>query len=87
MDRRNRNEDRATAASPFDTTELAPGDVSYRCERSTDGRGSQQPEAYIGGADKLFDAQGNLANNSTRAFMQKFLDAFASWLARNCATA
>jgi len=28
----------------------------------------QQPEAYIGGADKLFDAQGSLANDSTRAF-------------------
>jgi chromate reductase len=43
----------------------------------------QQPEAYVGGADKLFDAQGNLTNDSTRAFMQKFLDAFATWIDRN----
>jgi chromate reductase len=43
----------------------------------------QQPEAYIGGADKLFDAQGALTNDSTRAFMQKFLDAFAAWIERN----
>jgi chromate reductase len=47
----------------------------------------QQPEAYIGGADKLFDAQGNLANDSTRAFMQKFMEAFGTWLERNCAPA
>jgi len=47
----------------------------------------QQPEAYIGGADKLFDAEGNLANDSTRAFMQKFLDALAAWIDRNVAKA
>jgi chromate reductase, NAD(P)H dehydrogenase (quinone) len=28
----------------------------------------QQPEAYIGGADKLFDASGKLANDHTRKF-------------------
>jgi chromate reductase len=43
----------------------------------------QQPEAYIGGADKLFDAQGNLTNDSTRAFMEKFLAAFATWIDHN----
>ena len=42
-----------------------------------------QPEAYIGGADKLFDAQGKLINDSTRAFLQKYLDAFAAWIDRN----
>ena len=45
----------------------------------------QQPEAYIGGADKLFDAQGNLTSDSTRAFMDKFLAAFATWIDRNAA--
>ena len=29
----------------------------------------QQPEAYIGGADKLFDASGKLANDGTRKFL------------------
>ena len=43
----------------------------------------QQPEAYVGGADKLFDAQGALTNDATRAFMQKFMDAFAAWIERN----
>jgi chromate reductase, NAD(P)H dehydrogenase (quinone) len=43
----------------------------------------QQPEAYIGGAADLFDAQGNLAKESTREFLQKFLTAFAAWIDRN----
>jgi len=43
----------------------------------------QQPEAYIGGAADLFDAQGNLVKESTREFMQKFLAAFAQWVQRN----
>jgi chromate reductase len=47
----------------------------------------QQPEAYIGGAADLFDAQGNLAKDSTREFMQKFLAAFEQWIARNAARA
>jgi chromate reductase len=41
----------------------------------------QQPEAYIGGADKLFDASGKLTNDSTRQFVQNFMQAFADWIA------
>ncbi len=41
----------------------------------------QQPEAYIGGADKLFDASGKLANDGTRKFLQNFIEAFANWIA------
>ena len=40
-----------------------------------------QPEAYIGGADKLFDANGKLINDGTRKFLQSFLQAFATWVA------
>ena len=43
----------------------------------------QQPEAYIGGADKLFDASGKLANDGTRKFLQQFIEAFANWVAIN----
>jgi len=43
----------------------------------------QQPEAYIGGADKLFDASGKLANDGTRKFLQQFIKAFANWVAIN----
>ena len=43
----------------------------------------QQPEAYIGNADKLFDGNGNLTNDSTREFITKFMQAFAAWVVRN----
>jgi chromate reductase len=42
-----------------------------------------QPEAYIGGADKLFDAQGKLVNDGTRTFLQDFMQAFVVWIAAN----
>ena len=45
----------------------------------------QQPEAYIGGAAKLFDEKGALVSDSTREFLQKFLQAFAQWIERNAA--
>ncbi len=41
-----------------------------------------QPEAYIGGAAKLFDEQGNMTNESTREFLKKFMAAFEAWVAR-----
>jgi chromate reductase len=41
----------------------------------------QQPEAYIGGAAKLFDAPGALVNDATREFITKFMGAFAQWIA------
>ena len=42
----------------------------------------QMPEAYIGRADKLFDENGKLTNNSTREFLTKYLQAFAAWIER-----
>lgn len=42
-----------------------------------------QPEAYVGGAAKLFDESGNLTNESTKEFMKKFIEAFAHWVAVN----
>lgn len=42
----------------------------------------QQPEAYIGNAAKLFDESGKLVDDSARAFLQKFLQAFAEWIER-----
>ncbi len=43
----------------------------------------QQPEAYIGGAAKLFDADGKLADASTGQFLQKIATAFAAWVETN----
>lgn len=42
----------------------------------------QQPEMYIGGADKLFDAAGKLSSDATREFLGKFLGAYADWVER-----
>ncbi|MFS8084739.1 MAG: NADPH-dependent FMN reductase [Acidobacteriota bacterium] len=42
-----------------------------------------KPEAYIGNAASLFDDKGKLVNDSTREFLQKFLQAFARWIERN----
>jgi len=43
----------------------------------------QQPEAYIGHADKLFDQQGRIAIESTREFLERFMQSFADWIATN----
>ncbi len=40
----------------------------------------QQPEAYIGHAGELFDAQGQLTNDRTRALLTQFMAAFAAWI-------
>lgn len=46
----------------------------------------QQPEAYIGHADKLFDGSGKLVNEATRKFLQDFMQAFAAWIEANAGT-
>jgi chromate reductase len=39
----------------------------------------QQPEAYVGGADKLFEGD-QLVNPTTREFLGKYLQSFADWI-------
>lgn len=39
-----------------------------------------QPEAYVGGAANIFDAEGRLTNNQTREFLTKFMGAFRAWV-------
>ena len=46
----------------------------------------QQPEAYISNAGKLFDDSGKLIDESTRRFFTKYLQAFAAWIEKHCAT-
>jgi chromate reductase, NAD(P)H dehydrogenase (quinone) len=45
----------------------------------------QQPEAYIGGAAQLFDADGNMTSGATREFAKKLMEAFAAWVEKNSA--
>ena len=42
----------------------------------------QQPEAYVGNIGKQFEGD-ELTNDSTRAFLQAFADAFATWVERH----
>jgi chromate reductase len=40
----------------------------------------QQPEAYLGGVGTWFDEAGELQDDAARAFLQKFIDAYAVWV-------
>ncbi len=42
----------------------------------------QQPEAYIGQANEVFDAQGRIANEGTQKFLKEFMNKFANWVSR-----
>jgi chromate reductase len=42
-----------------------------------------QTEAYIGGADKLFDASGKLINDGTPKLPQGFMDFYDAWITAN----
>jgi chromate reductase, NAD(P)H dehydrogenase (quinone) len=44
-----------------------------------------QPEAYIGGADKLVDSDGQFLNPITQDFFVVFLQTFESWIRRQIA--
>lgn len=41
-----------------------------------------QPEAYIGKVNTLFDEAGQLINDDTTAFLTRFIDKFAAWIAK-----
>jgi chromate reductase len=43
----------------------------------------QAPEAYISNASALFDDAGKLKSDDTRAFLQKFVTAYAAWVETN----
>lgn len=43
----------------------------------------QQPEAYIGGIDKLVDEQGDFTNPSTRDFCRGVMSSFERWIRSN----
>lgn len=40
----------------------------------------QQPEAYVGGAARLFDGEGGIADDKTRQFLAGFMERFAAWI-------
>jgi chromate reductase len=42
----------------------------------------QQPEVYLSGADKMFDAAGELTTASTKEFLTTFLQAYSAWVTK-----
>lgn len=44
-----------------------------------------QPEGYIGNAATLFDAAGNISQDETRKFLERYMQAFADWVGRHVA--
>jgi chromate reductase len=43
----------------------------------------QMPEVYVGAVHQKFDESGKPKDEETRKFLQKFIDAYAAWVARN----
>jgi len=44
----------------------------------------QQPEAYVGGAAKLFGENGEVLVDGTRDFLKSFMVAFGKWIETHC---
>jgi len=42
-----------------------------------------QPEMYIGGVDKMINAEGKVTDTSTREHLTRFMTAFAAWIEHN----
>jgi len=42
-----------------------------------------QPEIYLQFSDGLIDGEGNISNDKTKQFLQKFVDAFSAWLVQH----
>lgn len=43
----------------------------------------QQPECYLSSVQNLFDDQSNLSKPETKAFLQKFLESYETWVEKN----
>jgi chromate reductase len=41
-----------------------------------------QPEMYLGGSGALFNDDGSLAKEDTKAFLKNFVEAFGAWIAK-----
>ncbi len=42
----------------------------------------QQPEAYVGHADKIFNERGEISADRTREFLSGFINSYATWVER-----
>jgi chromate reductase len=42
-----------------------------------------QPELYLHFTDGLIDSEGNITNDNSKKFLQKFVDAFVTWITQH----
>jgi hypothetical protein len=69
----------ASDAFAVDEVRLALGSGAVMQEQEQE----QEQEVYIGNAASLFDDNGDIANEATREFLEKFLQVFSQWIERN----
>ena len=79
------------AGKPAAVCGASPGSIGTACSQSSlkptfgylDIALMGQPELYLHFTEGLIDGEGNIANENTKKFLQRFVDAFASWIAQH----
>ncbi|NDF11961.1 MAG: NAD(P)H-dependent oxidoreductase [Proteobacteria bacterium] len=81
----------AFAGKPAAICGASPGAIGTACAQSSlkpilsylDIALMGQPEMYLHFTDGLIDGEGNITNDNTKKFLQKFVDSFANWIAQH----
>lgn len=85
----------AFAGKPGAICGASPGAIGTACAQSSlkpilhylDIALMGQPELYLQFTEGLMDNEGNVSNQNTKRFLQKFVDAFATWIAQHAGDA
>lgn len=83
------------AGKPAAICGASPGAIGTACSQSSlkpvlvylDMALMGQPELYLQFTDGLIDADGNITNDNTKKFLQRFTDSFATWIAQHSGSA
>lgn len=79
------------AGKPAAVCGASPGSIGTACSQSSlkptlsylDIPLMGQPELYLHFTEGLIDGEGNITNENTKKFLQKFVDSFATWIAEH----
>ena len=79
------------AGKPAALCGASPGAIGTACSQSSlkpilsylDIALMGQPELYLQFTEGLIDGEGTITNENTQKFLQKFVDAFATWIAQH----
>lgn len=85
----------AFAGKPAAICGASPGAIGTACSQSSlkpvlsylDIALMGQPELYLHFTDGLIDGEGNVTNENTKKFLQKFVDSFAAWVSQHASNA